>query len=440
MLVNAINQTNRQSRAYIFVDQSLERENGQIVYQTRETDITEPRIYIRGSISQLDSDVVSDSVSLNIDLQNAPNPISIEGGPLKNTNKKGSRKLSVVSVDMHLVSWPSKTVIPGSSVANSMVVTGDSWGAGANGLIKMTGFDFSLQMNRVESQGQAVRNLIELGVIELLGRHARVPYWECLQLRTTNEKVTERMEKEFVATPHNIKITDVQVYLVRLGYLRAPKTGVLDRATRAALSRFQANEGLIATGDLDFDVFERLKERALGKPVLIERPITGTRIDPPSTALPVGLIKSTTANKNLSRTGASLTLNLPKTSYRVGETLRANLSSQHDGFMACYHQTNFGPITQILPVDPDQRLSVSHGTAVPVPNPQSRFDITFESSGDEEAILCVLDQSGKPVKVSKARADSPLGQIEAKSFKELVLAYRRQSKNVVWKEVRAKAE
>lgn len=433
MLVNAINQMNSKSRAYIFVDQPRERANGQNAYLTRDDEITQPRLYIRGSISQLDNNVVKDAGKFSLDLEDTPHPLKIIDGPLSTSETDLGRNLSVVSVDLHLVSWPSKTVIPGSSVANSMVVRGDTWGIGAEGLIKMTGFDFSLKMQRVESPGQAVRNLIELGVIELLGRHANVPFWECLQLRTTNEKATQSKEKSFVSASDTVKVTDAQSYLKRLGYFDASVTGIFDRETRRAVSRFQADEKLIATGNVDFDVLERLREKALGVPILATD--TNRRDASQTREIP---IFATRAHRSLARSTASLDFVPSRGPYKMGEVFSADLRANYDGYLACFQQTGLGPIVQILPVEPNTRMRVTAGTTLRVPHIDSRFDIRFETS-EEEAILCLLDQTGSPVRISKASAQNPLDAIRAKSFAELIRAYRTRSENVTWKQVRARA-
>lgn len=441
MLINAINQMNIKSRAYIFVDQNLEKLSGQIALKTVDKDRgKQPRLYIRGSISQLDSGVVNDTITLDLNLDDAPNPVTINGGALGSTNNSRSKQLSVVSVDMHLVTFPSKTVIPGSSVSNSMVVSGHSWGAGASGLIKMTGFDLTLQLNRIESQGQAVRSLIELGTIELLGRHARVPYWECLNIRTTNERVTTKEEQTFLALPHNFKATQAQLLLRRLGYYDGPKTGVMDRQTRRAISKFQADQKLIATGDLDFDTWERLQERALGFPTLTEPRLVGDPLDPPTTDLPESVKKALPINGRLSRSQKTLRMTPTQKTFRVADSFTVDIKVNHDGFLICYHQTNNGGIRQILPTQPGARMRVTQGTLVRIPSSSARFNIVFENTRDDEAILCILDQREKPVFIGVATADSVLGEVRAKSFLDIVKAHRNRSLRLIWKEVRMRAK
>ncbi|WP_162933018.1 peptidoglycan-binding domain-containing protein [Roseovarius sp. EL26] len=259
MLINAINQINRSSQRYVFLDQARISGFGQLeIVTTRKKDELKPNLYIRGSISQVDTDVAEGEIGT----VTASRPSSLGG--LTGASYKGFRKLSVVSVDLHLVQYPSRQIVPGASVANSMVVVKRGFSGKASGIIDTltltVGFPISIE--RVESQSQAVRNLVELGVIELLGKHAGVPYWQCLDSSATNARKQEQQERSFVyGMTDNVEVTTAQSMLITLGYLAGTANGRLDVATKRAISRFQADENLLPNGILDFDLMERLDER-----------------------------------------------------------------------------------------------------------------------------------------------------------------------------------
>lgn len=258
MLINAINQINRSSQRYVFLDQARISGFGQLeIVTTRKKDELKPNLYIRGSISQLDSDVSQGTVGT----VTATRPSSLGG--LTSASYRGFRKLSVVSVDLHLVQYPSRQIVPGASVANSMVVVKRGLSGRASGIIDTLTIGFPISIERVESQSQAVRNLVELGVIELLGKHAGVPYWECLESPTTNARKQEVKERNFVyGLTDKVQVSTAQNMLISLGYLSGKPTARLDDATKRAISRFQADEHLLPNGILDFDLMERLEERA----------------------------------------------------------------------------------------------------------------------------------------------------------------------------------
>lgn len=255
MLINALTRMNRSARRYIFVDQALIKFGGLLDTAVQNGDEAVPQLYIRGAISQLDRDVASDSGSAEL---------TPGSGNLTGTRFGPYRKLSVVSVDMHLVEFPSRRVLPGASVANSMVVVGKGFGTSASGVINMATLGLSLQINRIESQSHAVRNLVELGLIELIGRHAGVPYWTCLAEPETDALGNERKEKRFVRRVP-APLPEVQRMLAVLGYLDSPFESTLGPRTRAAIARFQADEDLLPNGVLDHDLSERLKRKTRGR-------------------------------------------------------------------------------------------------------------------------------------------------------------------------------
>jgi hypothetical protein len=252
MLINAISQMNRRSKSYVFVDQALIKFGGLLDVEVQNGDEIVPQFYIRGSISQLDRNVTDDDAS---------GSLSPGAGKLTGAKFGPYRKLSVVSVDMHLVAFPSRRVLAGASVANSMVVVGQGFGASASGLIDLATLGFSVQINRVESESQAVRNLIEVGLIELLGRHAGVPYWQCLAQPTTSAESNGQRERKFTKSQQQEELLTAQKMLRDLGYLKEPFEPQIGRRTRAGVSRFQADAKVLPNGVLDFDLMVLLKRR-----------------------------------------------------------------------------------------------------------------------------------------------------------------------------------
>lgn len=414
MLVNAVNQMNLRSRAYVFIDQSLEKDWGQIDLLTPQKENLRPNLYIRAAVTQVDKGVVSDSGTLNLDFTNAPKPWNPFKADLKKTKFSAGREVAVITVDMHLVSFPDKTIIPGSSVANSMVVVTDKRGFDAGGLIRLTGFDFSIKINRVESLGQAVRNLAELGTIELLGRHSRVPYWKCLNIRPSNQKLDNLDQKRFAATARPTKIKQIQTFLNRLGYLSRGKTGVLDIKTRKAIGHFQADEKLIASGEINYQLFTLLQEKANG--------FNRNRTPFPRKPKPPALLLTPDRQK-----------------YRKGDTLQLSLAVQKDGYVSCFHQTDQGPIVQILPALTGKVFQVSDGATLNVPNKHANFDIKFETRNTEEAVLCILvadkGSTTKPTILTRG----PLKSVSAHSFQEIIAIYRQNRRGVAATEFRIRS-
>lgn len=269
MLINAVNQMNRSNQTYVFVDQAIIEKDGEFEIRVESDRDVTPSYYIRGSISQLDRNASSGTGNLKVGTTS--NPISSLNQEKTVFGGRGAH--TVVTVDLHLVHYPSRRVVAGGSVANSMVVRTSGFSTGASGLIEMTGIDATLQVTRIESLGQAVRNLIELGAIELLGSHARVPYWSCLSLPVEDPRQADLRERAVTRVPANLRIGQVQQDLAALGYLpKTAKSGRMDDATREAIARFQADEGIVPSGVIDFDTLERLRRRLAVQIVVPAKP------------------------------------------------------------------------------------------------------------------------------------------------------------------------
>lgn len=256
MLINAVNQLNRTSQSYVFLDQARVSDSGQLDLVTRRPKgELVPDIYIRGSISQLDGDTESLSGTAGWARTGGT------GSRLTTVNAGPSRSLSVVTVDLHLVDYPSRTVIPGASVANSMVFVRNGFTGLTAGLVDIAGLNLSLRIDRVESKGQAVRNLIELGAIELLGRHAGVPYWKCLAREDTDGARRRREARAFLTETDAEQVREAETLLTALGLSEAEPDGALDPAERAIIQSIQREEGLVPDGTVNFDLVRRLRLR-----------------------------------------------------------------------------------------------------------------------------------------------------------------------------------
>lgn len=290
MLVSALNQMNRISRSYVFLDQTLVRDGGLLELEVNDIRAKNkppmPDFYIRGAITQLDDG------SRSVDWDGDTSPVRKEYG-VTSATPKISRGSSIVTVDLHLVAFPSRQIVPGGSVSNSMVVSRRGFSSGLTGEIVKAGLGFDLEIERVESTGQAVRNLIELSLLELIGRHSGIAYWDCLALEPSNTRHIEQAERKFERMGTEEQIMETQALLLRIGAISQEPTGQMDLNTKRALAIFQANNGLIANGTLNFDTIEKLRSEAARAPApiptmpLAQRKRSGVLRPVPVTPIPV---------------------------------------------------------------------------------------------------------------------------------------------------------
>lgn len=260
MIITALNHMTRRSKAFSFVEQGLVgRTSGDTLALEKDArkgaKPPAPRLYINGSISQVDTNTRSTGMTADA------SGFSPGTTGFSTLGFDAGMEQGVVTLDLHLVSFPSRVVIPGSAISNSITVKHKAFGSGLTGLISQRTLGLTLQLDVVESRGQAVRSLVELGLVEMLGRYTGVPFWECLSLPTVNAAQAATEERAHMAqdaSPERLRMA--QTVLHDLGYVEVQNTGLLDAPTRNALSRFQAQKGLLASGTLDFDTYKALEQ------------------------------------------------------------------------------------------------------------------------------------------------------------------------------------
>ncbi|MEM7190558.1 MAG: DUF4384 domain-containing protein [Pseudomonadota bacterium] len=371
MLVGAVNAMNQRSGAYVFVDQAFSNDLGQNIYLSQKTNL-KPGVYIRGSISQFDEDLIEEE-------GRAPLVFSVFGDVVnlvEDASINASRTISIVTVDMHLVKLPEKTVIPGASVTNSIILTEDGYGAGLSGFIAGGSFELNLQIDEIESRGQAVRNLIELGSIELLGRHAKVPYWKCLSVEETDPGFERWDRKQFRYLPHPAKVSAVRKMMVSLGRLRADHPGGLDAELRWEISRFQAEQNLIATGLVDYDLYARLTFLTDGR-----RPVP---LNPRQVVLE--LLSAPPRQKG----------------YDAGDHFVAAATVDRAAYLTCVYQPEPGTAHVVFPQGAGLSHRIDADSRVRVPAANAGFDIVLDKPGRSEAIRCFAEAKAGPGSVAAA--------------------------------------
>ena len=176
MLITAISKMSATSGAFRFVDYDPTQLDVQVLSELvgLRDNFVAPNYYIRGAITQLDSNVLSSSAGAGIST------------PYLDLAVSRDQVVSVMSLDLNIGKLVTRQIIPGMSASNSIAVVRSGKGGDVGGVIGKAGLSISVSLDRSEGFHQAVRNLVELSTIEAVGKLTRVPYWQCLQIDQTN--------------------------------------------------------------------------------------------------------------------------------------------------------------------------------------------------------------------------------------------------------------
>jgi hypothetical protein len=379
MFISAVSRMSAKSNAFRFVDYDPTQTDVQVLSELvglRE-DFVAPNYYVRGAITQLDSSVLDSSASAGISI------------PYVDLAASGNQVVSVVSMDLNVGKLTTRQILPGISANNSIAVVKSGKGADIGGLIGKAGISLSVSLDRSEGFSQAVRNLVELSTIEVLGKLTHVPYWECLSIEATNPNFRNEAREWFDTMSTTERQRFVTTSLARAGYLGGG--GDVSTANlSAAVSRYQAENDLVPNGQLDFDLYYRLlasdpNPRGRARTAAASAVPVAASSPPPAVAPTASLPPPSDEAPRLTLSNARGT----RPTYRAGETITLNLQPTQDAYTYCYYQDGVGSVSRIFPNRFQPDALVPARRQIQIPPTGAGFAIRFDRPRTHEAFLCV---------------------------------------------------
>jgi len=135
-----------------------------------------PILTIHGAITEYDTD--QETISTGGGVGGFMEMGSTEGD--FSAERDSGMSISSLSIDFSLSDKEKHIYVPGLHVSNNMrlikITTGDGFGFAIQG----TGLNFNETLTFKVAEHKALRLLIELSILELIGRYYKVPYWVCL--------------------------------------------------------------------------------------------------------------------------------------------------------------------------------------------------------------------------------------------------------------------
>lgn len=406
MLITAVSRMSTRSNAFRFVDFDMSPAQADITQLFTMVGgggtFTAPNYYIRGAITQLDENVLN----------------QLQGGavslPFVDIGASRDQVASVISVDLNIGRLVDRQILPGLSASNSITVVRSGVGADASGTIEKAGLSFNVVLNESEGFHQAVRTLIDLSVIEVLGKLTGVPYWQCLGIEQSNPgyRVAARSGYDGLGAAERVRY--VETSLAAMGYYAGGPDGEVDAALSDAIGRYQAENDLIATGRVDFDLYQAL----LGDPR--NRGAAG----PAQASASRGLTVTTDQARRSSFTLLLDTDRGDAPTYAVGEALQLTARTTSEAFLYCYYQDESGAVARIFPNRFQPNAFVSANRAVHIPpasNPP--FNIRLDTRGSDEQVMCFASPDELGVSLPEDLKQQDLTPLPVRSMEAIAAAF-----------------
>jgi hypothetical protein len=438
MIITALSQMSRLSHAFRYVDYEVDISRQDtvqnlttILLNNNQIQLQRPALYVSGSIAYVDQGVISNRLDAGTSAARL------------DTGYSQSRNATVLALELHLGDFRTRTLIPGLDSANEVIIGGAGQGLDLAGRIGDYGVKFNVGRDYALGTGGALRTLIDLAMIEMVGKWARIPYWQCLTLEQTHPDFQRQMLDWYQEGSPLVHNKLVQRSLISQGYLGAKGLELADNSPEmtAALGKFQSDKGLVVTGVVDFPTYERALRNFValsGDGKLVQVGWTPTSSSPvavkaltstASTSEAIsGTVSSVVASASQSRSsfGAPAEVRaidlqienvlVGRSAFEVGEQVFLSAALTRASYMYCFLQEASGSVMRLLPNLTNPNALMSANQAIRIPDwmsPTPGFIMDSTSPGNENVACFATDDdvAAKLPQFLTAPALAPLADV-----------------------------
>ena len=395
MIITALSQMSRLSNAFRYVDfevdiarQDTVQNLTTILLNNNQIRLQRPSLYVSGSVAFVDQNVINNRFDVGTSASRLETGFSLD------------KNATIIGMDLQLGDFRSRTLIPGLDSANEVIVGSGGQGLDLAGRIGEYGWQFNVGRDYTQGSGGAVRTLVDLAMIELTGKWTRLPYWQCLTLEQSHPYFQRQLRDWYNEGSPAIRGELVKKSLASAGYM-SPTTEALPinhPKLRDAISRYQADQGLVVTGIVDFMTYERALRKyvALGdKGELIRVGWTPTLSVPTEPNVNDGTVTAAPTGEAYGSPAAPLALNLQmenlvadKTRFEQGTQIFLSATVSRAAHLYCYLQASNGQVQRVLPNSTNRESLISANQTVRIPDwmaPNPGFILDAGAPGEEAA-------------------------------------------------------
>jgi hypothetical protein len=378
MLITALSDMTRRSRALRVI--AFGRDATNVISflasaQRHEPYEVVPQYGIKGSISQFDENVIRSQRDLGVGFQ-----------PFVNLGISRDAATSVLGIDLSVLSTNDLSILSGVTSRNSVVVLRTGRGADGDAAYHKFGVNFSLSLSKNEGQSQALRGLVELAAIELMGKLTKTPYWTCLGADAANDEIQAEIADWYyaMAADRAELIAYFQNQMRRRGFYQGPIDGEFNPAVDEAIANYRAALGLSRRALLDepfFKAYLAAEHAKVARPTQPARHVAQVPNKPPpvlqpapaaDAAPPLALLMATTKGQTV---------------FRPGEPIGLTVQPSRDAHVYCYLRDETARITRFFPNRFGKESLVRAAEPLALPG-RMPFELAMQRAGADETIAC----------------------------------------------------
>lgn len=368
MLISAINELSARSQSVRLITFGPDVANlaNFLANAEAKTPYASVPVYdIRGSISQLDEGLFKKQAEAGI-------TIDLFGIGAAKTGDG-----SILALDLSVISARDYSLVPGAKANNSVLIYKEGAGVDGEASYRKLGINFGLTLTRNEGKSQAARSLIELAVIELIGKLAKVPYWTCLGAEASNPEVKHEITTYLYSMQANEELVGYfQKQMTLRGVYDGPIDGESNDAFVAALIELRRKHKLSAEAVIDIELLTAYlsTDYRTGAPLRVA-------FNTPAATAPAA------AASSAAKADLRLELLSGASSFKPGDNVKLTAVASANANLYCYLQDAGRRIVRFYPNRFTPSPAIAAGKAVQIPG-QMRFQISAPTQGKKEIVAC----------------------------------------------------
>lgn len=213
-----------------------------------------PDVVITGGITEFDRGLMTRGKNTDVGVEGS---VGLPGNLSKHMSNTvgfdygsgGKSGLARITLDFNMVNFKTMTGIPLMNATNTMEVSKAI--SEKNLGITLLGASFGRRgsIKKVQGRHDAVRLLVELSVIQMVGKYLKIPYWKLLDGDAQpDDIVLSEIKKEFYSMRQVDQVKRVQEFLFLMGH-DLSVDGIFGETTKAAIKEkvpyFSENSAVI---------------------------------------------------------------------------------------------------------------------------------------------------------------------------------------------------
>ena len=414
MLISAVSDMTRRSRAIRVI--AFGRDATNVISflasaQRQSAYEVTPQFDIKGSVSQFDENVIRNQRDLGFGIQ-----------PFLNLGASRDAASSVLGLDLSVLTTDDMSILPGVTSRNSVVILKQGSGTDADAAYHKFGVSFSMSLSKSEGQAQALRGLVELAVIELMGKLTKTPYWNCLGAdpKGSEEIRAEMSDWYYAMAASRVElIAYFQNQLRRRGFYEGPIDGQFNPAIDEAIGNYRAALGLSKQALLDEALFNAYLTADHTKIPRPEKPATAPAAAAAPTLSAAALSRPTPQAEPMR---LLLATQNGQTSFASGEAISLTLRPNRDAYVYCYLLDEQAKVTRFFPNRFAKDPLIAAAQALQLPG-RMRFQLAIKSRGARESIACFATPKDVMAQLSASVVGIDFEPLPVKSLEQVRAAF-----------------